>query len=344
MTAFAFLKDRLIPIAVQSMAASLAVAAIAIVSRNAAFAASIGAVLGAGIVVALVVEYLPRRAYYGELLETVEMLDRKNLLIEVVDAPDFEEGRIAHDLLRIANKAMLEEIAAYRRREKEYRDYIELWVHEIKTPIASAKLVGRNNPSASTGDMLAEVERVEDLVEQTLFYSRSNTVEKDFIVRKVDLASIVNPAVRRNARQFIERRIRLDIGDLSLAVWTDVKWASFIVHQVLANAVTYADTDDPVVRIEAKEGEQSVRLTIADNGCGILASELPRVFDKGFTGTNGRRNVASTGLGLYLVRKLAERIAIGVSIDSSVGGEGTTVTLVFPVLATGVALEGLTRM
>jgi signal transduction histidine kinase len=101
---------------------------------------------------------------------------------------------------------------------------------------------------------------------------------------------------------------------------------------VLANAVAYTPDEQASIRIVAHEEEQSVVLTIADNGCGILPAELPRVFDKGFTGSNGRRNVASTGLGLYLVRKLADQIGLGVSIDSAVG-EGTTVTIVFPVLA-----------
>ena len=332
MTLAEFLKDRRVPILLMLIATATSCAAVGIVSRNAAIVILVAVVMLAGIVAALTVEYLPRRTYYRELRETVAALERKNLMAEVVADPDFEEGRIAHEALRTANKAMLDEIGLYRERETEYREYIELWVHEIKTPISSAKLIAKNNPSAATDNMLAEVERTEDLVEQTLFYARSSSVDRDFLVRETSLEAVVNPAIRRHARAFIERRIQLEVENLELTVFTDVKWASFIVQQILANAVAYTPDEHAEIRIVAHETEQAVVLTIADNGCGILPSELPRVFDKGFTGSNGRRNVASTGLGLYLVRKLADQMGLGVSIDSTVG-EGTTVTVVFPVLA-----------
>jgi signal transduction histidine kinase len=338
----AFLKDRRAPILILLVAVAVSCAAVAIVSRNSAIVIVVGVVMLTGIAAALTIEYLPRRAYYQELLATVAALERKNLMAEVVVEPSFEEGRIAHDALRTANKAMLEEIGLYRERETEYREYIELWVHEIKTPIASAKLIAKNNPSAATDNVLSEVERIEDLVEQTLYYARSSGVERDFLVRETSLEAVVNPAIRRHARAFIERRIRLEVGNLDLLVFTDTKWASFVIQQILANAVVYTPEEDAEVRILAYEAEQAVVLTIEDNGCGILASELPRVFDKGFTGSNGRRNVASTGLGLYLVRKLADRIGLGVSI-SSVVGEGTTVTVVFPVMAQSLPAASLTE-
>jgi signal transduction histidine kinase len=338
----AFLKDRRVPILLVLTALAMSCAAVAVVSRNSAIVIVVGVVMLTGIISALTVEYLPRRTYYREFLDTVDALERKNLMAEVVAEPTFEEGRIVHDALRTANKAMLEEIALYREREIEYREYIELWVHEIKTPIASAKLIAKNNPSSATRNMLSEVERTEDLVEQTLFYARSNSVERDFLVRETSIEAVVNPAIRRHARAFIERRIRLEVENLGLLVFTDTKWASFVIQQILANAVIYTPDEDAEVRILAHEAEQAVVLTIEDNGCGILASELPRVFDKGFTGSNGRRNVASTGLGLYLVRKLADRIGLGVSVDSVVG-EGTTVTVVFPVMAQSLPAASLTE-
>ncbi len=327
-----FLKDRRVSILLLLIATAISCAAVGVVSRNSAIVIVVAAVMLTGIAAALTVDYLPRRAYYREFLATVAALERKNLMAEVAAEPGFEEGRIAHDALRTGNKAMLDEIALYRERENEYREYIELWVHEIKTPISSAKLIARNYPSAATDNMLAEVERTEDLVEQTLFYARSNSVERDFLVREASLEAVVNPAIRRHARAFIERRIQLEVENLELTVFTDVKWASFMIQQILANAVAYTPDENAQIRIRARENEQSVVLTIGDNGCGILPSELPRVFDKGFTGSNGRRNATSTGLGLYLVRKLADQSGLGVSIDSTLG-EGTTVTVVFPVLA-----------
>ena len=188
-----FLKDRRVPILLLLVATAVSCAAVEIVSRNSAIVIVVGVVMLTGIAAALTLEYLPRRAYYRDLLETVAALERKNLMAEVVAEPDFEEGSIAHEALRTANKAMLDEIALYRERETEYREYIELWVHEIKTPISSAKLIAKNNPSAATDNMLAEVERTEDLVEQTLFYARSNSVDRDFLVRETSLEAVVNP-------------------------------------------------------------------------------------------------------------------------------------------------------
>lgn len=332
MTLIDFLKDRRASIAVHLLTATTVTAIITVLSSNLAIGTLVAVVLLAGIAASLTIEYVPRAEYYRELLTTVSELERTNLMAEVTAPPRFHEGRISHEALRIANKAMLDEVATHRRRDREYREYIELWIHEIKTPIASARLIAENHPSQATDSMRAEIERIGTLVEQTLFYARSNSVEKDFLIREVPLSSVVNPALQQNSRAFIERRIGLDVGELDTIVFTDVKWAAFIVSQILANAVAFAPAEDPLVRIESRVEAQSVVLTISDNGCGILTGELSRVFDKGFTGTNGRRNTRSTGLGLYMVRKLADRIELGVEIDSVVE-LGTTVTLRFPVSA-----------
>ena len=331
MTPLEFLRDRLAAIVVELAAVALVTAAIGLTSGNFALSATLGGVLLAGIAGARVVEYLPRRRYYGELQVTLDQLAEKTLVAEVVPRPGFPEGEIVHEALQTGNKAMLDEIGDYRRQQREYRDYIELWVHEIKTPISSARLVADNNPGPATASMLEEVGRIEDLVEQTLFYARSNSVENDYLVRRTSLAGIVHAVLRRNSRAFIERGIRVDLTGLDTEVNTDAKWAEFIVNQIVANAVAYVGEDDPAIAVSARRAPQSVVLQVADNGCGILESELPRVFDKGFTGTNGRGNAHSTGLGLYLVRKLCDRMGLGVTIESEVS-RGTTVTLVFPLL------------
>jgi signal transduction histidine kinase len=326
-----FLRDRLASIAVELVAVAVVAAAIWLASHSLALSAILAAALVAGIVCARVVEFLPRRRYYGELRETLDQLTEKTLIAEVVPRPAFTEGEIVHEALQAGNKAMLDEIGDYRRQQREYRDYIEMWVHEVKTPIASARLVADNNPGAATASMLEEVGRIENLVEQTLFYARSNSVENDYLVRRTSLAEVVHAVLRRNSRAFIERGIHVDLTGLDVDVNTDAKWAEFIIHQIVANAVAYVGEDDPTIAFAARRAPQSVVLQIADNGCGILESELPRVFDKGFTGTNGRGNAHSTGLGLYLVRKLCDRMGLGVTIESEVS-RGTTVALIFPLL------------
>lgn len=329
MSLIAFLKDRRFSIVAELMGGVAVSAIVWELSRNLVLAAFIATLLIVIDLVALTVAFVPRHRYYGELREAAETLDNPNLMIEVTPEPSFEEGRIVHGLLRSANKSMLESVELYKDREHEYREYIELWVHEIKTPIASAKLVAENHAGPSTEAMLEEVERIERLVEQTLFYARSTGVDRDLLVREVSLASVVNPAVRQHAREFIGRGISLQTSGLDLLVYTDVKWATFIVSQVLSNSIAYTPESGARVKIGATRRDGHVVLTIADNGCGILPEELPRVFDKGFTGTNGRRNTHATGIGLYLVHQLAERIEVCVSIESDVD-EGTCASLMFP--------------
>jgi signal transduction histidine kinase len=326
-----FLRDRLASIAVEVAVIALVTAAIWLASRSLALSAVLAAVLLAGVVCACAIEYVPRRRYYGELQVTLDQLEEKTLVSDIVPPPDFPEGVIVHDALRTGNKAMLDEIGRYRRQQREYRDYIEMWVHEIKTPISSARLVADNNPGPATASMLEEVVRIEDLVEQTLFYARSNSVENDYLVRRTSLAGIVHAVLRRNSRAFIERGIRVDLMGLDVDVYADAKWAEFVVNQIVANAVAYIGEDEPAIAFSAQRAPQAVVLRVMDNGCGILESELSRIFDKGFTGTNGRGDVHSTGLGLYLVRKLCDRMGLGVTIDSEVL-RGTTVTLIFPLL------------
>ncbi|MDR2131826.1 MAG: sensor histidine kinase [Clostridiales Family XIII bacterium] len=291
---------------------------------NMYFAVFIPCFLFCGSLLALLPEYFMRNRYYGNLREALRQLDRKYLLSEVVDAPNFYEGEVLYDALKAVCKSANDEIAKHKLIAAEYREYVELWVHEIKTPIAVAKLICENTRNA---DVETELDRIERFVEQALFYARSGNVEDDYMIRRADLAELLHNTLKNGAKYLIAHKIRIRTKDLSHTVFTDPKWLSFILWQLIDNAVKYGGRN---IEFSAVQNARSVALFIRDDGVGISEKDIGRVFDKGFTGENGRRFGRSTGLGLYLCRKLCAKLGLDISVEST-RGEGTAVQLMFPV-------------
>ncbi len=283
---------------------------------------------GLAVLLPVSVEYARKRSYYGRLLRSLDVLDRKSLLCEVLDEPDFLEGQILYRVLKECNKSMNDEIATYRHQEEEYREYIEAWMHEVKTPLAAAKLTLENDTGSVPASVSDDLRRIEDYLEQALFYARSGSVEKDYLIRPVSLRELVNASVRRNAKDMIASKIGLTLENLDFIVLTDVKWTDFILNQILVNAIKYRSAS-PSIRLYAKQEKNGVSLLIEDNGIGIRQADLPRVFDRGFTGETGRKFSKATGLGLYLSKRLCDKIGLGISVFS-IEGKGTTVHLIFP--------------
>lgn len=283
---------------------------------------------GLAVLLPVIVEYARKRSYYGRLLRSLDVLDRKNLLCEVLDEPDFLEGQILYRVLKECNKSMNDEIATYRHQEEEYREYIEAWMHEVKTPLAAAKLTLENDTGSVPASVSDDLRRIEDCLEQALFYARSGSVEKDYLIRPVSLRELVNASVRRNAKDMIASKIGLTLENLDFIVLTDIKWTDFILNQILVNAIKYRSAF-PSIRLYAKQEKNGVSLLIEDNGIGIRQADLPRVFDRGFTGETGRKFSKATGLGLYLSKRLCDKIGLGISVFS-IEGKGTTVHLIFP--------------
>lgn len=275
-------------------------------------------------------DFVKRRRYYRDLLGVLDELDRKTLIGSVIGEPDFTEGKITRSVLLQCNKEQNDAIAAVRRDSEDYREYIETWAHEIKTPLASTRLILENHPGAVGADISRELDRVDFLLEQTLFYARSAQTHKDYIIRRTSLKSLVNGVIRRNSRAFIENKIAVEPLRQDAAVYTDVKWMEFILNQIVNNAIKYKRGTAPSIRFSADCRDGSVYLTVSDNGIGIPASDLPRIFDKGFTGQTGRRYGKSTGIGLYLCQKLCRKLGVGISAQSQ-EGQGTALTIEFPV-------------
>ena len=205
-------------------------------------------------------------------------------------------------------------------RRREMVEYYTLWAHQIKTPIAAMRLLLQGDDTERGRELSAELFKIEQYVEMVLQYLRLGSDTTDYLIREVPLEQIVRQAVRKYAQLFIHSRVSLDLQPLSLRVLTDEKWLGFVVEQVLSNAVKYARGG--TVRIFA----QGDTLVIQDNGIGIAPEDLPRVFENGYTGCNGRTDKRSTGIGLYLCRQICDRLGHRISLSSRVG-KGTEVRI-----------------
>ncbi len=192
-------------------------------------------------------------------------------------------------------------------------------------------MVIENNKNEVTKSIEQELEKIENYIEQALFYARSNTVEKDYYIKKTRLQEIVNDSIKKNKNLLIPEKTILNLHDLDYEVNTDSKWVSFIINQILQNSVKYKKQNHNLeLEMSAKQGKQNIILTLKDNGIGIKKGEITRVFEKGFTGTNGRKiGKKSTGIGLYLCKKLCDKLGLGIELNS-IEEEGTEVKLVFP--------------
>ncbi len=275
-------------------------------------------------------EYTKKKSFYDSIESKMAELDEKYLLSEVIDNTNFIEAEKLEEYVRELGKSMIENVNKYKFSQKEYKEYIEMWIHEIKIPISVIKLIIENNRNEVTKSIEEEIEKIENFIEQALFYARSNDVEKDYSIKKASLKDIVNISIKRNKNILIESNINVNVHDLDKVVYTDSKWIIFIINQIIQNCIKYSKEEDKQIEIYSKDFDQRVELYIVDNGIGIEKSDLPRVFDKGFTGKNGRIiSKKSTGIGLYLCKKLCNKLGIDIDIKSKVM-DNTCVTLKFP--------------
>lgn len=182
-------------------------------------------------------------------------------------------------------------------------------------------------------DLARELARVERYIDQALYYARSEVVERDYLIRRWDLKTLVTGAIKANARELIAAHVAPVCENLEFEVFTDEKWLEFILGQLIQNSIKYAREDGAKIVFSGAlldEGlaSERIELTVADNGCGVCAADLPRVFEKGFTGDNGRTTKRATGIGLYLVARLCSKMGIDVTAASE-PGEGFVVTFAF---------------
>lgn len=278
----------------------------------------------------LVAEYLRKRTFYNKFKQNLSNLDRKNLILELIKRPNFLDGKILYDSIDDIVRYMSDEINKYKYMGEEYREYIELWVHEIKTPIASSKLIIENNRNKITESIDEELNKINDFIEQVLYYAKSSVVEKDYIIKENILQNIINNVIKKNKNDLINKKVQVMLENLNVSIKTDSKWLEYVINQIVTNSIKYSKDEDIKLKIYSKKFKECIKLYIEDNGIGISKEDIGRVFDKGFTGNNGRKYIKSTGMGLYLCKNLLQKLGHDIYINSK-QNVGTRVVIVFPI-------------
>ena len=279
-------------------------------------------------ILVLITEYLKKRNFYNEFINIVDKLDKKYLVIEMLNPPNFQEGEILYNKLYEINKSMLENIKNYEISMNDFKDYIEMWIHEVKIPLSSLVLMIHNNKNNISSKMVDQVNRLDNYVDQVLFYVRAENAEKDYLIKKTYLNKVINKIALKNKDYILENNIDFNVLNCEKKVLTDSR-LEFIIDQIINNSIKYKrEIASSFIKIYTEENNEELRLIIYDNGIGIDAKDLPRVFDKTYTGTNGRLKSKSTGMGLYIAKNLCEKLGHKIAIESKVN-EYTKVIITF---------------
>lgn len=273
-------------------------------------------------------DYMRKYRYFRKIYDLLDKLDKPYLIAELMPEPYRLEDRMYADILRKSEKSVIDTVHHMERQQQEYREFTEIWIHEVKVPLTALYLLcdGKDEKSKQIRIQLA---RLENNVEKALFYARSDTVAQDYLITPVKPADLIRNVIQKNRLWMCRCNITITLDGLEYIIYTDKKWTEFILNQILINAVKYRRLDGGKISVSARKKERSVVLTVWDNGIGISQADLPRVFDKGFTGQNGRVNGTATGMGLYLCSKLCHKMGIGISIESE-ENRYTAVHLTFP--------------
>lgn len=231
------------------------------------------------------------------------------------------EDKDYQEIIHVLKKEQANLQAVMSARYTDMIDYYTVWVHQIKTPIAAMRLILQNEDSASSRKLSSELFRIEQYVEMVLAFLRLGSTSTDYMFKEYDLGAIIRRSVKKFASEFISRKIHLDYQPISKTVVTDEKWLAFVLEQILSNALKYTRSGSVKIYMH-----QDQTLCIQDTGIGIAPEDLPRIFEKGYTGYNGRQDQKASGLGLYLCKRICSNLGHTISAKSS-PGNGTTICI-----------------
>lgn len=309
------------------------------VSESGIFFIVLAAVVGA--FAFLVFDYVRQATFWRKMEQVAKNLEKGVHFNDLVDDPSFLSGRIARDVARTISSADNQEITDLKAGVRANAEYIELWVHEAKTPLAAAQLISKRMTGSDALALRRELERMAALIEQALFAARTESLASDYLIREVDLLELIKEACKTHMHYLTSRGVALEFHiEPDLCVYADKTWLEFIITQIVINAAKY---DSTLISFSAYESEQESSssctvLEIKDNGCGIPASDVPRVFDRGFTGEVGRAHGSATGMGLYLAARMCASMGLSILLASE-EGVGTRVQISFPHDRRRVRLE-----
>lgn len=280
----------------------------------------------------LVIRYWRARRFWREATAVAASLDRMELFCDLAHEASTLEGAIARGIAEALSAQGSLELGELKEEMRAERTYAELWTHEVKTPIAASKLALASMHGEPASILKEQIERIEALVEQALYKSRMSSLAADYLISETNVLACVRKACKANMRTLVARSVALEFDiDEELTVLADESWVVFMVSQLILNSAKY---DATTIRFSARQTEQEgltgkTTLEVADDGCGIPAADVPRVFDRGFTGAVGRKHGSATGMGLYLVAFMGMRMGLGITLASE-EGTGTRVMMTFP--------------
>lgn len=273
----------------------------------------------------LIISYRKLIKQVQKIRTLTDNLEEKYLIAEVLTKPKDIKSSAYYYALKKATKSMNDEISKLEHKYGDYREYIESFVHEVKTPISALLLYCDNHKDT---ELKREVQKIDNLVEQVLYYARSENPEKDYFIKSIKLSDIVHQVLMQNKDYFLKHKISIETNNLDIDVATDEKWIIFVINQIVNNSIKYMEKDKKVITFDARGDKNKVILEILDNGCGIRESDLIRVFEKGFTGSD-RKKSRSTGMGLYLSKKICNKLGLEIKMESKYK-EWTKIIVEFP--------------
>ncbi|PLR96761.1 sensor histidine kinase [Bacillus sp. T33-2] len=257
----------------------------------------------------LCINYYQKRKFFDELLDMAAHDEHT-----IFPKPATNEESLYLQILKKQQQRQMFQIEKINEEKKEWLEYMTTWFHEIKTPISVSRMIYELDVGMDS--LEEEMDKIEHFIEQALYFSRLSDFHKDYLIQEVDTGRVIREAVKLHTKAFLAKKIKLNLQIMSFPVLTDKKGLLFIVSQLLSNALKYTERDGNIdITIDTEKRTISVR----DNGVGIDAEDLPRLFEKGFTGKNGRQQTASTGMGLYLVERMAQKLGHSISYTSQKG-------------------------
>lgn len=263
----------------------------------------------------LLISYYRKKKFYYVLINNLNKLSKKFLILETIPNPNTYEEKIMVDILYDINKSMVENINEYKKNINEFKEFVEIWIHEVKIPISSLMLKCHNHKEKYGKDFLSIIRKLDNNIDEVLYYVRSENTEKDFAIGEVDLKEVIRNVSIKNKDDLLENNVEFKTNLLATKVNTDKKWLEFIINQIINNSIKYK-SDNGIIKISSKEDNKKIILEIYDNGIGIPKKDINRVFDKSFTGSNGRDKVKSTGMGLYIIKRLCDKLGHNIYIES----------------------------
>lgn len=281
----------------------------------------------------IIIGYYYRRSFYLNLQDVIDS-KQENFHVAMPE-PQNAEQSLYIQLIQNVHSNHSEQLQKLIYEKRDHQDFIMSWVHEVKLPIAASHLL-MSNSSGKDLDFLVdkledELTKIDNYVEQALYYSRIDSFSKDYFITDISLNAIIKNSVKKYAKFFITKRIRFRMEDSDSFVQSDSKWLTFIINQIITNSLKYT-AEDGNLTVLIEEDSKEKRLLIQDTGVGIKDEDLHRVFERGFTGSNGRIHTKSTGMGLYLAKQMAIKLGHEISIESE-EGMYTSIIIHFPKMS-----------